>query len=236
MSRFSADTPIAEIVTQQPSTAAIFDQLGIDFCCGGGKPLSEAAGERGLDAQTLLTTLSALDAVQGDTAGAHEVLSMSSAELIDHIIGEHHARTRKQIPVVSDLLDTVVRVHGDGDASLAVMREKFGELAGELNEHMDLEESDLFPLCREVDEGGCPDVAPGLIEELTHEHRAVGEALSDLREIGGGYDQERAHCNTHRFLLQTLSELEEDLHVHIHEENNVLFPRARKALETASAK
>lgn len=235
MTQFTTDTSIADIVTQQPSTAALFDQLGIDFCCNGDKPLAEAATAHGLDAQTLLTTLSALDAVQGDTAGAHEVQKMSSGDLAAHIIEEHHAKTRKQIPMIIELLDTVVRVHGDIDENLAPMRDRFGTLADDLHEHMDLEERDLFPLCRELDEGRTPDVTTELLDHLSHSHDDVGATLTELRTLGGGYDQDNAHCNTHRFLLQSLSEFEEDMHVHVHEENNVLFPRARTALETAAS-
>lgn len=235
MSQFTADSTIAEIVTRQPSTAALFDQLGIDFCCGGEKPLADAAQARGLDPQTLLTTLSALDAVQGDTAGAHEIQNMSSGELVDHIIEEHHAKLRKQIPMISDLFATVVRVHGDIDSNLEPMSVKFARLADELGEHMELEERELFPLCREAEDGTHPAVDPQTLDHLVHEHTEVGEGLADMRQMGGGYDLEKAHCNTHRFLLQSLAEFEEDLHVHIHEENNVLFPRARTALDAASA-
>lgn len=235
MNSFTTDSTIAEIVTSQPSAAALFDQLDIDFCCGGDIALSEAARGRDLDAQTLLATLDALDAIQGDTAGAHDVKDLSTDDLIEHIVRDHHEGTRKQIPMITELLDTVVRVHSD-DPTLAPLRERFVSLADELTEHMRVEEEDLFPVCRAIEAGEGASIEPALIDDLTHEHTAVGEGLVAMRELGGGYDQEAAHCNTHRFLLKSLSEFDEDLRVHIHEENNVLFPRARTALAAASAK
>lgn len=236
MSPFSPDSTVAEIVTARPSTAALFDQLGIDFCCSGNTPLAQAAAERGLDPDTLLATLSALDAVQGDTAGAHDVQALNIDELVDHIVDEHHNPLRKSLPMIEDLLATVVRVHGDDEPSFAPMHERFKQLQAELSEHMQLEEEQLFPLCRQLEDGSLTAVDPALIDQLTHEHSEVGAALADLRALANGYDQEQALCNTHRFLLQSMMEFEEDLHVHVHEENNVLFPRARTALATASAK
>lgn len=236
MSEITADSTIAAIVTEQPSAAALFDQLGIDFCCGGELSLKAAAAERGLDAETLVSTLDALDAIQGDTAGAHDVKGMSATELVEHIKTQHHARLRKERTKIADLLDTVVRVHGDSDPTLATLRGQFNTLAEDLEEHMTLEEQSLFPLCIAADSGEDVEIDPQLIDQLTHDHNDVGEALRELRKTGGDYDQASGHCNTHRFLLQSLQEFDEDLHVHVHEENNVLFPRARTALEAANAK
>jgi regulator of cell morphogenesis and NO signaling len=226
MDTITPDSTVAEIVTQFPSTAALFDELGIDFCCGGDLPLLKAAGQRALDAETIIATLSALDAVQGDTAGAHDVKDLDNDELIDHIVDVHHAGVRKQIPMIQDLLETVVRVHHD-DASLPPLRDRFDELAAELIAHMKVEEERLFPFCRRFDSDLAPEVDQELLGELVHEHEDVGRALVDLRRMAGDYDLERAHCNTHRFLLQSMMEFEEDMHVHVHEENNVLFARTR---------
>jgi regulator of cell morphogenesis and NO signaling len=233
MTELTPQTTVAEIVTRMPQTAAIFERTGIDFCCGGDRALAEVAAERGLDTQTLITTLTALEAAGGSTGATHDVQAMSTAQLVEHIVMEHHARTRQMLPMVAELLDTVVRVHGDQDASLAPMREQFAALATELSQHMNVEEDDLFPLCVEAESGTAASIDPALIEQLAHEHTEVGEALARLRELGGGYDLEHAHCNTHRRLLQSLGELEADLHLHIHEENNVLFPRTRAALSAA---
>lgn len=236
MSQFTEQSTVAEIVTARPSTAALFDQLEIDFCCGGELPLAEAAGKRGLDPQTLLATLNALDVVQGDSAGAHDVAGLSSDDLVEHIIKDHHERARKQIPIINDLLETVVRVHGDDEPNFEPMRERFAALGEVMVTHMDEEEADLFPFCRKLESAGAGELDAGLIDQLANEHEEVGESLGELRKLAGGYNQADALCNTHRFLLQSLMEFDEDTRVHVHEENNVLFLRARTALEAASAR
>lgn len=230
MSTITTESSIAEIVTQRPATAAIFEQLGIDFCCGGERTLSEVAVEQELDPQTLIQTLDALDAIQGSPESAHDVAGLSTAELVDHIVGEHHAKVRKQMPMIEELLETVVRVHGEEDPSLAPLHQRFTEVAAELTEHMELEEAELFAACCDADDG-LP-VRGDLIDQLRHDHAETGEALTQLRELGGGYDTESARCNTHRFLLTQLTEFEQDLHLHVHEENNILFPRALAAAGT----
>jgi regulator of cell morphogenesis and NO signaling len=233
MTSINLDSSIADIVTARPATAALFEQLGIDFCCGGERSLSAAASERGLDGKTLLASLEALAIVQADAGAAHDVSGLSIDELVDHILEQHHDKLRKQLPMIGELLDTVVRVHGAEDPTLAALREKFAALSLELTDHIELEESELFPACRAAAGSGAA-ASPELLDQLAHEHADAGAALAQLRELGGGYDESAAHCNTHRFLLQSLSDFERDLHLHVHEENNVLFPRARTALEAAS--
>lgn len=235
MSSFSKETSLADIVTKSPSTAALFGQMGIDFCCGGERSLAEAAAERGLDPETLLVTLEAAAATHDAGDGAHDVAGLSTNDLVDHIVSQHHDKLRKDLPMIEELLDTVVRVHGEADPTLAPLRERFVEVSRDLSEHMQLEEEKLFPACRASHEGSIS-ADSELIEELTHQHTDTGAALEDLRRLGGGYDEQSAHCGTHRFLLQSLAGFEHDLHVHVHEENNVLFPRARTALEAASTK
>jgi regulator of cell morphogenesis and NO signaling len=227
MDTLDTDTTIAQIVTDRPATAAVFERLGIDFCCGGERSLADAAGAAGLDAQTLLRTIDAVDAAQGASGGAHQVADLGTPELIDHIVGEHHATLRRQLPMIGELLETVVRVHGAEDPSLAPLCDRFAALAAELDEHIELEESSLFPACRAAGDGA--PLAAELIEQLRHDHDAAGAALVELRELGGGYDTEAARCNTHRFLLTQLAEFEQDLHLHVHEENNILFPRVLAA-------
>lgn len=232
MTALAPTTTVAEIVTRMPQTAAVFERMGIDFCCGGDRPLEEAAAERGLDAQTLIVMLEALEAAGGGGQAGHDVQSMDARQLVEHIVDVHHARTRQMMPMITDLLDTVVRVHGEQDQTLAPMRDRFETLVAELTQHMRVEEEELFPMCEQAETGGAQTHDPELIDQLAHEHTEVGETLAALRELGGGYALENAHCNTHRLLLQTLDEFETDLHLHIHEENNVLFPRTRAALGT----
>jgi regulator of cell morphogenesis and NO signaling len=234
MNTISQDTTIAEIVTERPATAALFERFGIDFCCGGQRSLASASEAKGIDPQTVLDALDEFAASRAADAGAHEVSALSVDQLVDHIVKQHHDKLREQIPAIGELLERVVRVHGAGDATLAPLQEKFNELSSELATHIELEESTVFPACRAAAAGGEDALDPALLDQLTHEHEETGAGLVALRELSGDYDQAKAHCNTHRFLLQSLADFERDLHLHVHEENNVLFPQARQALAAAS--
>lgn len=217
----SAST-LGDIVRDSPYAADLFERLGLDFCCGGSTTLGEAVKQRGLDAATVLVMLRSLDENPPRSAGAHDVSPLTTSELADHIVSEHHEPLRAELSKAGELLDTVLRVHGASDSSLAPLHAKFAELRDELVEHMEIEEQRLFPACR--------DAAAGTLDEdlfaiLTDTHLQTGVALAELRELGGDFDPESAHCGTHRLLLQALAGIEQDLHVHIHEENNILFPR-----------
>ena len=154
---------VAELVLEQPSRSRVFEELGVDYCCGGKRSLTDACEARGI-------------------------------------------------------------ALGDERPELAELRDVFTALRNELEEHITTEEEELFPLVRT---GGPYDAEQ--VAELEHDHESAGSALAKLRELSGGYDLDRALCNTHRATLDGLRELELDLHQHIHEENNVLFPRALAA-------
>ena len=212
---------VAELVLEQPSRARVFEELGVDYCCGGKKRLDEACASRGLAVET---AVAALESVTDDASAERDWTQVPLSELCAHIVSAHHDRLREELPRLDGLLEKVVRAHGDERPELAEIRETFGALRAELEAHMVSEEEGLFPL---VERGGPYD--PDQVAELEHEHDFAGSALARLRELSDGYDLERALCNTHRATIDGLRELELDLHQHIHEENNVLFPRALAA-------
>jgi regulator of cell morphogenesis and NO signaling len=155
-------------------------------------------------------------------------------ELCDHIVDEHHRPLHPRLERISELLGKVVRAHGADDPSVARLQRRFEDARTELVEHMRVEEQDLFPACRELDGGnGAPGLDRDLLPQLEDDHGGTGAALAEIRELAGDYRPERAHCNTHRVLLHELAELELELHRHIHEENNVLFPKVRERLAAA---
>jgi regulator of cell morphogenesis and NO signaling len=209
---------VADLVLELPSRARVLEQLGVDYCCGGKRSLADACagGGVGLD-----TTLAALESASQERSTEPDWTRASLAELCDHIVSAHHGLLRTELPRLDSLLATIVRVHGAGRPELAELRSTFAGLRDELEEHMASEEERLFPVCRT---GGPFDAEQ--LAELSHEHDATGAALARLREIAQGYDLDQALCNTHRATLDGLHSLERDLHQHIHEENNVLFPRA----------
>jgi regulator of cell morphogenesis and NO signaling len=221
---------LGDIVQRLPAAASVLERLGIDYCCGGGRTLAVAAAEKGLDPATVAVMLEAIGDAAGDgAAGDHPVPSGSLGELSRHIVAAHHEPLRADLPRVGELVATVVRVHGPADPSLHEVERVFTAMRDELVEHMAVEERDLFPLAEALDaaDGAPAALDPALIALLEDDHDGVGAALRTLRELCGDYRQEAAHCGTHRNLLRSLEEVERDLHRHVHEENNVLFPRMR---------
>jgi regulator of cell morphogenesis and NO signaling len=212
---------VAELVLEQPARARVFEELGLDYCCGGKTPLQDACEARGLPVDAAVTALE--DAAEAPT-GERDWTTVPLTELCDHIVSEHHDRLREDLPRLDALLEKVVRAHGDERPSLFELRDTFIALRGELEEHLAAEEAVLFPLVR----AGGPYDADQL-GALEHDHESAGSTLARMRELTDGYDLDQGLCNTHRATLDGLRELERDLHQHIHEENNVLFPRALAA-------
>lgn len=225
---------LGSIVAARPATAAILEAVGLDYCCGGGKTLAEACDERGLDAGTVAAVLDSVD-TEGQGRPAHDVAGASIGDLCEHIVAEHHEPLPSRLERISELLGKVVRAHGAEDPSVLQLQDRFELARAALLDHMRVEEQQLFPACRELDRAGAsPELDRELIPHLEDDHGSTGAALAELREIAGGYGPERAHCNTHRVLLHELSELELEMHRHIHEENNILFPKVRDRLAAAA--
>ncbi len=217
------------LVASRPRLAPVFERLGLDYCCGGQQTLAEACSERELDPSTVIAMLEVFEAE--DAAQPDDVTGLSVAELSEHIVVHHHQPLRPQMDRISELLAKVVRAHGDQDPTTHRLQARFDALRAELEEHMLLEEEELFPACRALERGDRASPLGGdLLTQLEDTHSSTGAALAELREIGGDYRPENAHCTTHRVLLSELSAFELELHQHIHEENNILFPQVRGLL------
>ena len=208
---------VAELVLEQPSRTRVFEQLGLDYCCGGKRSLADACARRGVQLDAAVT---ALESANGSGREEDDWTLAPLAQLVDHIVVVHHGLLRTELPRLSTLLAKCERAHGAERPELVTMKATFEALRRELEHHMRDEEQRLFPACLN---GGAPEAT--LLEHLEEEHAAAGELLEELRTLGGDYDLETALCNTHRAALDGLRELELDLHQHIHEENNILFPR-----------
>jgi regulator of cell morphogenesis and NO signaling len=216
------DRSLAELVLERPAAVRVLERLGLDYCCGGRRSLAEACRERGLDPATVAAFLeSDADPVASEST---DWATAPLTELCAHIVEAHHGRLRWELPRLDELAARAASVHGDAQPQLHELRAELAELRGELEEHIAEEERELFPA---LAAGGTLDRAR--LEQLLHEHNGAGVRLRRLRELGGGYDTAAALCATHRTLLQGLHGLELDLHQHVHEENNILFPRALAA-------
>lgn len=218
MTELTPQTRVSDIAAAAPATIRVFQQYGIDFCCGGRRPLADAAAEHRLDVDQLL----------GDLARSLEVQSHALdwrqaplVELIAHIQTRFHHPLRDELPRLSAMLDKVVSRHGDHyPAMLLPLQDEFQGLMHELLTHMDKEDRILFPAIAEAE------LSDGLVAMMEHEHALAGSALARMRQLTSGYQCPAGACPTFTGLFWGLEELERDMHVHIHLENNILFPRA----------
>ena len=229
MSMIDPASTLGELVAERPELAPLFERLRLDYCCGGSRTLAEACRERGLEIDTVRAMLDAVDAASIEREGFEPTDwgRASIAELCAHIVEAHHDGLREALPRIEALLSTVVRVHGSGHPELRQLQRAFAEIRGELEPHLAREESVLFPACIALERRGIG-IEEALLEEHEREHASVGDGLAALRALGGDYSPQQALCGTHRALLDALAAFERDLHQHIHEENNVLLPRARE--------
>ena len=223
---------VGDLVAENLARAQVFEKHDIDYCCKGQRTLEEVCREQGLSVDTLVSELDS--APVGDEVG--DWPSASLIKLADHIVQRHHAYLRSAFPSITEKLGKVIKAHGDRHGEL--LRRLQGIVHGlgqELMQHMMKEEMMLFPLIRQMEaaarDGVAPPLAPGgsvnnPIRMMEHEHDTVGRALEEIRALTSGYVPPSEACNTFRALYAQLEELEGDLHMHIHLENNILFPRA----------
>ena len=231
MSTLNTSSTVAQWVSEFPQTSRLFEQLKIDYCCGGGIVLAEACERRKLDANTIVAQLTKF--VSDPQNESTENWQRSGlGELCDHIQQTHHAYLRKELPRLTGLVDKVAGAHGANHPKLRDLQQVFAELRAELEPHMFKEEQILFPAIRQVEQAASRPSFPfgtvaNPIRMMEHEHDNAGSALSQIRELTDEFLPPEDACNTYRVMLDSLRQLEEDLHQHIHKENNILFPRRR---------
>jgi regulator of cell morphogenesis and NO signaling len=227
----SPDTHVAEIAATDPATIKIFQQHNIDFCCGGKIPLADVCAQKGIDPDVLLDELRAIGQAPGHTP---DWQAESLISLIRHIQATYHAPLRAELPRLGAMLARVVQRHGDRFPNVMQLQQVFDDLQNELLAHMSREDTVLFPAIAAA-EVRSREIAGGAesygwiaqpIDVMENEHASAGAALAAIRELTGGYVPPADACPTFRGLYYGLSELERDMHVHVHLENNILFPRA----------
>lgn len=231
MSAFDLSTPVGEIVARYPSTSRIFDRAGVDFCCGGKRPLGEACQTKGLAADRLLAELEdELTAVSGEPDGS--LADAPLPALARYIVERFHVPLREELPRLGRMAERVLEAHGRAHPEVVPELVRiFRAFRPELEEHMAKEEATLFPAIEALGapagaaSSGAPPVAE-LIAALEGEHDGAGAALARLRELTGGFTPPTGACNTFRALYDGLAHLESEMHLHVHLENSVLFPRA----------
>jgi len=237
MTILTPETAVGLLVAERPRRARFFDQLGIDYCCGGRAPLARACAEKGLDVEEVLHRLAALDVEDAELDQCDDAIPTTASALADHIVDVHHGYLRRELPRLAGLADAVVKAHADRHPELRAVRDVFTSLKEELELHMRKEENVLFPIIAQLETAtvlprfACGSVA-NPIQVMEHEHGDAGIALAQLRELTGDYTAPSDACSSYQALLSGLADLEADLRRHIHKENVILFPLAR-SMETA---
>jgi regulator of cell morphogenesis and NO signaling len=223
-------TTVGKWVARYPATSRLFEKLGIDYCCGGNRPLEQVCAEKQIDPEEVLERL--YDAVEerGDESSA-DWLEAPLAVLCDHIEVTHHANLKMELPRLTQIVAKVARVHGDSHPELAGVERALAALRAELEPHMFKEEQILFPAIRWLEQTASRPAFPfgtiaNPIRMMEHEHDDAGTALQQIRELTRDYRVPEGACNTYRAMLEGLHALEQDMHVHVHKENSILFPRA----------
>ncbi len=226
-------TTLKEIVTRDFRAAAIFERYSLDFCCNGGVTIGQACATRKLDARPVMAALADLDhsPLPPDTRYDH----WDADALIEHIVTVHHAYVREAIPVLLAHTAKVARVHGERHPEVVTIAEHFTKVADELGHHMMKEERILFPYINALvaarRDGRTPaaphfGTAANPIRMMEAEHASAGDTLYTIRSLSNSYTPPADACTTYQVTYKELRRFEEDLHTHVHLENNILFPQA----------
>lgn len=218
---------IGDIVTNDFRAAALFKKAGLDFCCGGKKSLSEACAEKNLPVDTLVAEIQELENLPADKT--HNFREWAPSFLADYIVNTHHKYVLRTLPDLVFYTAKIAEVHGERHSELREVAGLFSQINEELLQHLGKEEQVLFPALKRVQETGSADDKSVIISEIsrmTGEHEFAGGAMDKINEMTRGYLVPGDACNTYAVTLKLLGEFEDDLHIHVHLENNILYPAA----------
>ena len=225
---------VSELAAGSLAAVRVFEKYGIDYCCGGKRPLGDVCREKGLDDAAVQQELDA--ALAGGAASGRDWNTAPLTELIEHIVSTHHAYLRRELPAIQTRLDKVYAVYNQRyGPTLTGLPDVYAALRSELESHLQKEEIILFPAvvaCESAVNASQPlprlpfGTVANPVSVMEAEHESAGQALVRIREITEDFNVPEYGCVTYRALMSSLDELERDLHMHIHLENNILFPRA----------
>lgn len=224
---------IGQMVAEDYRTAQVFKNHKIDFCCKGNRSIQEVAEKNNLNVDVLLREMDEVQ--QQNNTENTDFKSWPLDLLTDYIEKKHHRYVEERIPVLKQYLDKLCRVHGEQHPELFKIAEHFNASAGELAMHMKKEELVLFPWVRKMVKAEQLNEKPdgphfgsvrNLIQMMMQEHENEGDRFRQIADLSNNYTPPADACNTYRVAFSLLQEFEEDLHRHIHLENNILFPKA----------
>ena len=226
---------VKDILTSNIKAAHVFEKYGIDFCCKGNRPLKEACDEKNVSVDKILSELNSVAESNNESTSDMRFENWDLKFLIDYIVNNHHSYVRNAIPQMMPHLEKVAFKHGNKYPELADIKSLFEGVAEDLISHMHKEETILFHIigyladCKKFDErpkmNGFKTVK-NPIESLEAEHTNAGGAMEKIRELTNNFTTPADACNTFKLTYKELEDFEKDLHIHVHLENNILFPKA----------
>jgi regulator of cell morphogenesis and NO signaling len=237
-----AQRTIGELVAEDYRRAGVFKRYGIDFCCGGGRTVEAACTKRGIALDEMAAALR-----EAETVPSTEGLRPDTWELdflADYIVNVHHRYVRERLPMLLEFTRKVARVHGDAQPETVRIAGLVEAVADEMAAHMAKEEQVLFPYIKALAAERRAGLRPGApffgtvrnpIRMMALEHEQAGGHLAEIRQLSDDFTPPEHACNTYRVAYAQLREFEEDLHRHVHLENNILFPRAISLEEAPEA-
>ena len=231
----NSESTVREVAVQLPESTRLFERLKIDYCCGGNQPLAQACAAAGVDVVDVMGMLAGVSQPAEKSDIAFQDASLP--ELIKHIVETHHVFTKTEMDRLQLLVDKVLHAHGGNHPELIHLGELWLQLCADLKPHMFKEEQVLFPyivaMAQAAEHNQPGPFAPfgtvnNPIRMMMSEHDAAGEILRELRKLSRDYKTPDDACLTYQTFYEALEAFEQDLHQHIHLENNLLFPKAAK--------
>jgi regulator of cell morphogenesis and NO signaling len=228
-----ANRKVGEIVADHFSTAKVMSKYGIDFCCGGGITLEKACEKKGLEVDQITQEINVLLSKHED----QPYNKMSARELANHIVEVHHKYVESTLPAINSYLEKLVNVHGHHYTELHEIKDIMKQVSDSMTMHMKKEELILFPYIAAMDSAAANSTPLALphfghvdnpISMMESEHDQEGIRMKRIEELSNGFQCPPEGCNTFRVAYFLLEEFTEDLHKHIHLENNILFPKAKE--------
>lgn len=224
---------IGEIVAEDYRTASVFKTYGIDFCCHGNRSIEEACVPQKINRENLESDLKKITKQRPQITSDFQSWPLDL--LINYIEKKHHRYVRTQLPMLQEYLEKLCKVHGERHPELFEIKELFAHSSMEFMVHMQKEEKVLFPFIMKIADENAeknPSVNAAFgsvampISSMMHDHDTEGERFRKIKELSDNYTTPADGCNTYRVAYSLLQEFENDLHLHIHLENNILFPKA----------
>jgi len=226
-------TTIGELVADDYRKAAVFGKFGLDFCCGGKKSLKEACEKKGVNEADVKAALNQIEDRPKDNQ--HDFNSWDLDFLADYIVNIHHKYVKESVNMLYQYSDKVAHRHGNNHPEVIKIAQLFGEIAAEFKTHMQKEENILFPYIKKLavakrENNKLENAAFGSVKNpinmMISEHETVGEKMDEVHTLSNNFAIPADACSSYQVLYKKLNEFENDLHQHVHLENNILFPKA----------